>query len=79
MAKSPEFSPEEVRRIRQLWDEGQTARSLARLYGRAAETMARIGRRETYAHVGEIEAPRAGAEESLRRLLEELGPEGEGK
>lgn len=84
MPKSPEFTPAEIQRIRALWDGGATARQLGQAYSRAAETMARIGRRETYTHVPEGEGVQAplpstlvgpseeDAAASLERLLGEL-------
>lgn len=80
MAEAPDrkqFTPAEVLHIRGLWDSGRfTAREIALMYGKAAETIARIGRRETYAWLpegqGAAESPTEGASESLERILNEL-------
>lgn len=76
MPKEP-FTAAEVAQVRALWDSGKhTARSIAAMYGCAAETVARIGRRETWAWLPEGQgsaAPSSGeAAASLDRLLEEL-------
>ena len=83
-----QLSPAEVLHIRRLWDDkarnGATAASIARVYGCAAETVARIGRRETWAWLSESDDQRAEgvpalpvvppdeAAASLDRLLEEM-------
>lgn len=64
-----ELTPAEVLRIRQLWDTGRyTARGIAQVYGCAAETVARIGRRETWAWLSEQgEAELSSADPADRR------------
>lgn len=80
MTKNAAFSPEEVRAIRRAWESGQTARSIAQAYGCAAETVARIGRRETYVHVEDLVREKGtDAEASLARLLGELEGKEEGE
>ena len=75
MPREP-FTAAEVVNIRQLWDSGKyTARGIAQLHGCAAETIARIGRRETWAWLPEGAAGPPSSEEaaaSLDRLLDEL-------
>lgn len=70
------LTPAEVLNIRALWDANKhTARGIAAMYGCAAETIARIGRRETWAWLPEGEPSPPSAEEaaaSLNRLMEEL-------
>ena len=78
------FSEEEILTIRQAWDAGATARELGQAYGRAAETMARIGRRETWAHIPEggkraVVQASPEAEASLARLQAALEAERSGK
>lgn len=86
MPKRP-LTPAEVLAIRRMCDSGTyTARSIARLYGCAAETVARIGRRETWAWLSEAPAEHSSEEDrrvaslpqgedasaSLERLMKEL-------
>ena len=71
MPKRP-LTPAEVLTIRQLWDAGKhTARGIAQMYGCAAETVARIGRRETWIWLGSGTAPPSveEASASLERVL----------
>lgn len=52
--KLPELTKEEVYRIRELWDQGEiTAGELGRFYKRNAETIRRIGRRDTHTSLPE--------------------------
>lgn len=78
MSKPPSFTPEEIQAIRHRWDHGATARELGIAYGRSAETMARIGRRETWLQVPEVGARKPMPEEadaSLARLRAALEAE----
>jgi hypothetical protein len=75
VADKRQLTPAEVLAIRAKWDTGRfTARGIAQVYGCAAETVARIGRRETWAWLSEEAAtqPREDAAASLERVLAEL-------
>lgn len=77
------FTPAEVRLIRAQWDSGEISVSgWARAKGCGAETVRRIGRRETYAQIAdrppsfpsadEPDQPGVTDEEGMRRSLERL-------
>jgi hypothetical protein len=82
MPEKRQLTPAEVLSIREKWDTGRfTARGIAQVYGCAAETVARIGRRETWAWLSETPvSPGEDAAASLERVLAELKdlPTGQG-
>ena len=86
MNKSAILSIEEVRIIREKLDSGVPAPALARAYGVNAETIRRIGRRETWAWLDrptkeDVPLPpitqevQQAADESAKRLLAQLDGE----